>query len=215
MNIIMKKTVDMHYRWDNPVTLHALEKAFESNQVVVSSTDTVLGLLAPLTKTGFESLNCIKGRTDKPYIVLLGCTSLLPLYCSVPFDPRIELLMQECWPGPLTLLLPANPAIDQFLQSSGTIAIRIPNHKGLLSFLGTTKGAFSTSANLAGNPVPESPDQLDPHILEKTTVLVYDTKEQSKVASTILDCTTKQVLLVREGHYPISKIEKICGKIVY
>ena len=186
MNIPMEKT---HYRWDDPCTIPLLEKAFDNNQVVISSTDTVLGLLAPLTEPAFEALHGIKGRLDKPYIVLLGSTRLVSLYCKTPLYPCVEQLMQACWPGPLTLILPAASTIDPFLQSGGKIAIRIPDHPGLLALLQKTKGAFSTSANLTGDSVAQSIDQLNPVIVKKTALLIYDTEQQQGVASTIIDCT--------------------------
>lgn len=205
----------MRYQWNEPCVLEVLKKTFACNKVAITSTDTVLGFLAPVTKEGFENLNHIKGRTNKPYIVLVGSLEQVPHLCTLPTNPRVLELMRQCWPGPLTLLLPINPTIDSFMQSSGVIALRIPNHPGLLAFLNQEKAAFSTSANLAGQPVPASIDELDPCLADAIDIVVLDPDHHAQVASTIIDCTTDIIKLSRQGCYPISRIEKICGKIVY
>lgn len=200
--------------WQDPKSIESLANALGSGKVVLISSDTVLGLSAPLTRAGFEALNRIKGREKKPYLVLLADKRQVGAYCQVPGSPALQELIAQCWPGPLTLILPARSDTDSFLTHGGTsIAIRIPAHEPLLALLRRVGGLFSTSANSAGEPVPEAIDQVDPVIREQIDLIVGDEKRVSTTPSTILDCTTEKIKLVRQGAYPLSKLEKICGPL--
>lgn len=201
--------------WQDPGSIDRLDYALKSGEIVLISSDTVLGLSASLTLAGFEALNRIKGREKKPYLIILSDKRQLERYCSIAISSRIEQLMAQCWPGPLTLILPARPDIAPFLTRGGaSIAIRIPAHAPLLELLSRVGGLFSTSANIAGGPIPETLDQVDPTILDQVGLVVTDGKEGSTTPSTLLDCTTDQIRLVRQGAYAISDLEKICGPIV-
>ena len=119
--------------------------------------------------------------------------------------------MNSCWPGPLTLILKAKPDLPDFMKSpEGTVGLRMPNHKGLLELLARFEGLFSTSANRAGEPVPQSIDEIDPEIMDAISYLIVDREQTpSMVPSTILDCSRDEIRIVRKGAYPIEKLEKI------
>ncbi|MBS1986685.1 L-threonylcarbamoyladenylate synthase [Candidatus Dependentiae bacterium] len=199
--------------WQNPDSINLLEQALASDQAVLLSSDTVLGLSAPLTKSGFETLNRIKGREKKPYLIVLADKQQLGDYCEIPANQAIQRLIEKCWPGPLTLILPAKKGIGSHLTHGGTsIAIRIPAHKELLGLLNRVGGLFSTSANKAGCAVPETIAQVDPTIIGQVGLVVID-ERTSTLPSTILDCTNAQIHLVREGAYDRAELEKLSGII--
>ena len=201
--------------WQDHGSIDRVDLALKSGEIVLVSSDTVLGLSAPLTQVGFEALNRIKGREKKPYLIILSDKRQVGEYCHIPVSSRIEQLVAQCWPGPLTLILPARPDIASFLTRGGTsIAIRIPAHAPLLALLNRLGGLFSTSANIAGGPIPETLDQVDSTILEQVGLVVTDGKQATAIPSTLLDCTTDQIRLVRQGAYSISILEKICGPLV-
>ncbi len=53
-----------HYlTWSKPGSRAALEHALLAENIAVTSTDTVLGLLAPLTPLGFAKLDRLKQRS--------------------------------------------------------------------------------------------------------------------------------------------------------
>ncbi len=199
--------------WQDSDSINLLERALGSDLTVLISSDTVLGLSAPLTKSGFEALNRIKGRERKPYLIILADKRQLGDYCDIPANPAIQRLIEQCWPGPLTLILPAKQGLGSHLTHGGTsIAIRIPAHKELLALLNRVGGLFSTSANKAGCTVPETIDQVDPAIIGQVGLIVID-ERASTTPSTILDCTTDTINLVREGAYDRAELEKIAGTV--
>lgn len=203
--------------WDDPLTISRLETALKKGEVIAGTSDTVLGFLADTTNQGFLALNAIKGRQDKPYLILIASSDKLTSFIQGPLSPEVKKLISACWPGPLTLVLPAT-----LLRLSGqsarqapagkTVALRVPNHPGLLKLLPHFEGLYSTSANLSGNPVPATLDGLDASIREKVAYLVGDTKApEALLPSTIIDCTGDKLKVLREGAYAIAELEKIIG----
>lgn len=186
-------------------------------QVAIGSSDTVLGLLANTTLAGFTSLNVIKQRVDKPYIVLIDKIDKLKHFVLIEPSQSVSNLLQKCWPGPLTVIFRAKSGLPDFLVShEHKIAIRIPNHAGLLKLLSNFEGLFSTSANLTGDPVPALPAQLSPQIMKNIDLVILDSYnlnyiQNNIVPSTILDCSTDQIKLIRDGAYQLSILEQIYG----
>lgn len=215
------KMLNRYLDWKNHDNIDLIKQELLLGRVVVGTGDTVLGLLANTTPAGFASLNGIKQRADKPYIVLIDNIDKLKYF--VPDEPSqaVRFLLQNCWPGPLTVIFQAKPDLPDFLTSSDhKIAIRIPNHVGLLRLLSNFEGLFSTSANLAGAPVPALPAQLDPKITNNIELIVLDSYNLSEsvpgnLPSTILDVSGPQIKLIRAGAYPLHELEQIYGaKIV-
>jgi len=189
----------------------------KKNKIILGTSDTILGFLAPLTQEGFDSLNSVKGRFAKPYIVLIGDPRKIDLFVEMPISPAVKMLIDHCWPGPLTLIMKAKRELAPYLKSQdGTIALRMPDHQGLLSVLKEVDGLFSTSANKADMPVPLSIDAVDQEIKKQAAAIILDSpesqKSQSVRPSTILDCTGETIKVIREGAYPIEDLEQVAGQ---
>jgi tRNA A37 threonylcarbamoyladenosine synthetase subunit TsaC/SUA5/YrdC len=122
-------------------------------------------------------------------------------------------LTQLLWPGPLTLIFKARPDLPSWAKAAdGTVSLRVPAHEGLLVLLNHFPGLFSTSANVSGQPLPMRVEDIDPHILEKAEVLVVEEMPgETKLPSTILDCSGPRIKIVREGAYSRQLLEKATG----
>jgi len=202
--------------WTSSDDVFRIIQLLKKNKIILGTSDTVFGLLAPLTAKGFDSLNSIKGRYEKPYLVLIGDREKVNLYAELPLSRSVQSLINKCWPGPLTLILNAKKNCPPFLQSKhGTIGLRMPDHLGLLSVLHDFDGLFSTSANKAGEPVPSSIDNVDSDVIRQCAAIVLDRPghgNSSEVCpSTILNCTSDEIKVVREGAYAINELEEIAG----
>jgi len=197
--------------WDDRHELPMLVRSLQQGHVLAGSSDTVLGLLAAVNPEGFARLNTIKGRTQKPYVVLIGDKSKVNIFAQTPLASTVQRLVDQCWPGPLTIVLKAKAGLPAHLQSAdGTIALRVPQHAGLLAILAHCDGLFSTSANKAGEPVALTIDELDKDILQAIEYLIVERDAQVRTApSTIIDCSTASVRIVRPGAYSPEQLEKI------
>ncbi|MBM3886294.1 L-threonylcarbamoyladenylate synthase [Candidatus Dependentiae bacterium] len=203
-----------HLSWSKAEDLKIITSLLTDNEIIVGSSDTVLGLLGNTTAGASASLDRIKKRSKKAYIVLISDKEKLDCFIAQPLPEAMQKLVNHCWPGPLTLILKAHESIPCYLKSDkGSIALRIPRHEGLLQVLKNFKGLFSTSANKSGQPVAHIPSELDPSILQESACLVLDENEKSTtiIPSTILDCTGQEIHVIREGAYSIRQLEQISG----
>lgn len=196
--------------WSDADTIDCVEKKLRKGDVVLAEGDTVLGLLADVSQKGSAQLDFIKKRSKKPYLLLLADKQ--KVFNLIEIDQvkisQIEKLMNACWPGPITMIFRANdPASHMITSANGTIAIRIPDHAGLQALLQRCDCLFSTSANVGGQPVPTTLQEVDASIKTSIACIVRNASASvSALPSTIIDCTGQKITVVREGAFPVKKL---------
>jgi L-threonylcarbamoyladenylate synthase len=154
---------------DKPVysdseTEKAITSAVEhlkNGQVVAFPTETVYGLGAlALDESAAAKIFATKGRpTDNPLIVHISSLSMLSslLPPSYTPSPTYTVLMRTFWPGPLTLLFPAEPSRVPSIITAGhpTVAVRMPAHPVARALIAATGAPLAApSANASGKPSP-------------------------------------------------------------
>ena len=89
-------------------------------------------------------------------------------------DPRIDLLAERFWPGPLTLVLPRQPTVPDLVTAGlDTIGVRVPAHpaaRELIRAAGTPVAA--PSANPFGYVSPTSADHVIAQLGEKIDLIL-------------------------------------------
>ena len=125
--------------------------------LVVFPTETLYGLGADASNpAALQHLVDLKGReAGKPILVLISDIAMLnTLVTEIP--PLAARLMRRFWPGPLTLVLPAQPSVSEILTGGGDgIGVRLSSHPiatALVRALG--RPVTAPSANPAGQPAP-------------------------------------------------------------
>jgi L-threonylcarbamoyladenylate synthase len=199
------------YQWNQCGSYQIAQKILMQGQVVLADSDTVLGLLARCTAEGYALLDRIKNRSDKPYIILVGSLDQVWEYANKSIQSEI-LRLVSYWPAPLTLIFEKREDSPHYIPHPyKKVALRIPNHAPLRQLALEFGGLFSTSANKTGKPTPHTIAEVDSDIIAQVGCIIQN--EQSGMQpSTILDCTTDPVTLIREGAYPIEKLEHIYGR---
>ena len=175
--------------------------------LIAFPTDTLYGLgCDPNLPTALQKIYAAKGRSmTKAIPVLISHPDqLVGLVSGLP--ERTSRLMQEWWPGALTLVLPKHPDLPLDLTPYPGLAVRMPDHPVALSLLDQTGPLAVTSANLSDYENPRDAkgvlEQLDGLV-----DLVLDGGQLSGgQASTIVDCLGKEPKLLREGPVPFSEI---------
>ncbi len=203
-------------QWNKEEDRNKVIASLKAGNAVLGSSDTVLGLLADSTNEGFLRLNSIKGRSEKPYLLLIHSIQEAKTFVDESVLFQIENILDFCWPGPLTLVVCAKKGAPGYLKSAGgTVALRVPDHEGLQQILSHFKGIFSTSANKAGNSVPTTLQEVDTTILNETSYCIIDNHEAaSKTPSTIIQWVDGELKLIREGAYATSELEKLFKKTI-
>ena len=208
--------------WSQQKDQEEIKKKLLHNAVALTTTDTVFGLLAPITESGFFNLNDIKGaRENKPYLVLIGAPEKLNIFIQTEkLSAAMLNVIAHCWPGPLTIIFRAHQSLPFYLKSSqGTIAIRCPRHDGLLNLLTHFDGLFSTSANKSGCPILQHINDLAKPLIKKISHIVVDEPygaggfQPSTIIdfSLAMDNSISPVRVLRNGAYAIKDIEKYYG----
>jgi len=198
--------------WENDAAVAALEKSLKDGNVILGDSDTVFGLLAPCSQKGFDALNEIKRRASKPYLILIDSVDKLDHFVELPLTDHVQKIVASCWPGPLTIIFKAKKDLPSYLQSAdGTIALRMPAHKGLLQLLSRFEdGLFSTSANITDQPLPEKIEEVDPTLMHAVShVIINKKRPDNGLPSTIIDCSREPIKIIREGVFSKEQLEKL------
>jgi L-threonylcarbamoyladenylate synthase len=119
--------------------------------------------------------------------------------------------MRNFWPGPLTIVFQASPIVSPILTAgTGKIGIRLSSDnfcRELLSICGIP--ITSTSANLSGEPNPDSIGIISKLVLDSVDLIVDAGKLTSQTPSTVVDVTKGKVELLREGAVSFQRIQEV------
>ena len=176
--------------------------------LVVCPTDTVYSFAAKLgSPKAFDRLARTKGIKPEKADFSLLCADLSDLskYAQHLSNPLFK-MMKRALPGPYTFILPASGEVPKLYRSrKKTIGIRVPDHPVALHVL-----------RELGTPLVVSSVHDDDDLLEYTTDpelicerhghvvdLVIDGGIGQLEASTVLDCTSGEPELVRQGLGPV------------
>lgn len=170
--------------------------------VIAFPTDTVYGVGAHgMLSAAVERLYVVKERPrDKAIPLLLSGVDALPQVVSTIPDAAYA-LAERFWPGALTMVLPRAASIPDVVTSGGgTVAVRVPDHpvtQALLAALGAPLAA--TSANLSGQPAPDTADGVLAQLEGRIDLLVDGGTCPGGVASTVVDLTARPFRTLRLG----------------
>lgn len=207
---IYTKNNTLHFEWEKKEDLKKIVTLLENNAVGIGTTDTIPGFFSQLTPEGHSRLSMLKEeRGNKPFLIVTNAKHLDFFIDLALLDPRYLSIINNCWPGPLTLVLKARPALPSWMTSAqGTIALRIPNHEGINCLLQSHEGFFSSSANRSNHVTPTTLHEVEPSLLEKVDFIVrpHKTKELVSKQSTIVDCTHDVPQVLREGAFLFSEV---------
>ena len=150
----------------------------EYNDIFLSTTDTVVGIGAPVSQKNFNAIMKLKKRdSQKPLIIMVG--SIEQAQKLEGWNSQAQKLADEFWPGATTLIL------------SKTVAVRMPDVLELCNLIKQIGPIYMTSANISGQKE---------NTLEEAKITFPDVKKYYEfglgtgVASSIIDVNTKKVL---------------------
>lgn len=184
-------------------TLTEAVKQIKAGGVVVFPTDTVYGLGCSLFQTqSIQKLYAIKGReASKAIAVLCSDIEQLPSVAADVTQNAFH-LVENCWPGALTIIVNKNPLIPQELSSLPTVGVRIPDHPFARALIRACGPMAVTSANLAGLPSGTSAQVVIDQLGSQVDIIIDGGQSPGGAASTVVDCTGPNPVILREG--PIS-----------
>ena len=192
----------------------AVNKAAEillSGGLVAYPTESFYGLAADATnESAIKRLFSLKERqNDRPVLILISSAEILVLY--VKSIPSIACrLIEEFWPGGLTLIFEAGPKVSPLLTAgTGKIGVRLSPHP-VVTALANTLGhpITGTSANISGKPACLNAEEVLHSLGEGVDLILDGGSTTGKVGSTILDITVYPPKILREGMIHRDKLNK-------
>ena len=174
----------------------------KSGGVIVYPTDTIYGLGCDIFQPkAIEKICQIKNIQPSKAMLSFICRDLSHLSdFTKPIDTPIYRTLKSHLPGAFTFILPASKQVPKLLQNKkSTIGLRIPDNiicQRILEELGNP--ILSTS--LPGDNVEE---YTDPEIIhdnfENRVDMVIDGGIGGITPSTVVDCTSGECIVIREG----------------
>jgi L-threonylcarbamoyladenylate synthase len=182
--------------------------------VIVFPTETVYGLGADaLNPAAVERVFQLKGRNpDTPIPIIVADQAMLKdLVQEIP--PIARKLMEQFWPGPLTLVLPAAPGTPkQLLNRTGGVGVRISSEliaTQLAQELGHPLTA--TSANPSGRQAAATIEQAQDYFAAEIEIFIDGGQLPSKIGSSVVEVIDDRIRIIREGEISIDSLAASIG----
>lgn len=177
-------------------------KLIRSGGVVAFPTQCLYGLgVDALNPDAVDRVFEIKRRSaTKPLLVLIAeHADLATLAADVP--PAARSIIQALWPGSITLIFQANPALPANLTAgTGKIGIRMARHPVARDLVRTAgRPITATSANVSGSAGCSRVSDLGPMLTEKVDLVLDAGPLKGGMGSTIVDVTVNPPQILREG----------------
>jgi L-threonylcarbamoyladenylate synthase len=189
---------------DRDVAIARAGAALRDGEIVVVPTDTLYGVAADaFNPRGTRRIFEAKERPRSiPLPILLRSPKQLPGVCPALPDGA-EPLMAAYWPGPLTIVVPAQTGLRWDLgDNEGTVAVRMPMDEVALAVIRDVGPLAVTGANRSGQPPPTTVEEAREQLGGQVRHYLDGGPRQARTASTIVDLTRREPAVLREGAVP-------------
>ncbi|KAL0949780.1 hypothetical protein HGRIS_009819 [Hohenbuehelia grisea] len=187
-------------------------------QVVVFPTETVYGLGAVATnESAVSRIFSTKGRPpDNPLIVHVSSLDMLYALLSPGYtlSRTYKALIDNFWPGALTLLFPRDPERIPSIVSAGqpTVAIRMPSHPIARALIAISNAPLAApSANSSGKPSPTKAEHVERDLDGKIELILDGGACGVGLESTVVDGLHPDgnIRVLRPGGVTVEAIERV------
>jgi tRNA threonylcarbamoyl adenosine modification protein (Sua5/YciO/YrdC/YwlC family) len=199
----MAEFIKIYNENPNQKEIAKVVKVLQNGGLIIYPTDTVYGLGCDITNTkALEKIAKIKGiKLDKANFSFV-CNDLSHLSDYVKqIDSSTFKLLKRALPGPYTFILPGSNNLPKAFKKRKTVGIRIPDNTIARILVETL-----------GNPIVSTSIRDDDDVLEYTTDpelifekwnklvdVVIDGGYGDNYASTVIDLTSNEPTIIREG----------------
>lgn len=174
-----------------------------AGQPVAVPTETVYGLAADATNASAVAL-IYEAKRRPSFNPLIVHVPDLPAAIDIgEFGEAALSLAQECWPGPLTLVVPlrANSRIASLVTAGlPTIGLRVPDHPAMQALLrASARPLAAPSANSSGSISPTRAEHVLKSLGGLIPLVIDGGSTQQGIESTIVAATGGPLRLLRHG----------------
>lgn len=184
----------------------ALELArdlLSKGELVAIPTETVYGLAAnALDPAAIKKIYSVKGRpSDNPLIIHISSLEMLSKLLKHDLSPFYSNLVNDLWPGPLTLLFPKSDLLPSIVTGgSDTMAIRMPSCKITLKLIELCGFPLAApSANTSGRPSPTQAMHVYNDLNGKIPLIIDGGSCSCGIESTVVNGLIDPPIMLRPG----------------
>lgn len=187
-------------------------RVLRAGGVVALPTDTVYGIGVALdTPGGIERLFAAKRRPlDKGIMLLLDDAAQAGTIGVM--TPAALALVDACWPGGLTVIVPQRPdiALPPVLTGGApTIGLRAPAHDAPRTLARGVGPLPVTSANVSGLPEAGDAAAIVDQLGDAIDLVLDGGAAHGGPASTVIDCAGARPVVLRAGAIPLDRVGEI------
>ncbi|MDP9806747.1 tRNA threonylcarbamoyl adenosine modification protein (Sua5/YciO/YrdC/YwlC family) [Trueperella bonasi] len=204
----------MKVRASDSFAIDLAARAIGRGEVICLPTDTVYGIGAdPFDRDAISRLLTAKSRTRaNPPPVLVSDIAQAQSVAATISNLGLA-LMEEFWPGALTIVVPAREDIGWDLgQTNGTVALRVPDSQLTRDLLSVVGPLAVTSANQHGEPPATTVDEAVAQLGDAVTLYLDGglVGGGAGIASTIVD-VREPMRILRHGGISQEQLETVLG----
>ena len=173
--------------------------------IVAVPTDTLYGLAAdPFSADAVARIFAVKGRAGERALPLIAADAEQVAAHLGPLPAMAERMAARFWPGPLTLLVAAPASLARDVSGgTGKVGVRVPASdvaRAICRMAG--RPVTATSANISGDAATADPDEVERTLGHRIDLLIDTGLTPGGAASTIVDATGAEPVLIRAGAIP-------------
>jgi len=190
-------------------SINIARELFLKGSIFIYPTDTIYGFGGnPFNETAIKKISEVKGKINwRRYIFLISDIELLKNYADIDSEKYLDFLI-SIWPNPVSVILNLNKKYQELLQAE-TGAFRIPNHRFCYKLISELKMPLvSTSVNRTGNEPMYDSSMIIQEFSNEVDAIFYSEKKSYFEASTLIDLSKDEPVLVREGRIKFVELMK-------
>ncbi len=194
----------------DPAILAEAAKVLQNGGIIAFPTDTFYGLAVnPNDDAAVKRLFKLKRRPpSKPIIILIDQPAKLNDLIKNCDTPLLKKIMENFWPGPLTLVLKEKGHLNkQITGGTETIGIRLPKAAIPIGIIQKTGFPITaTSANRSGEPAAMTANEIE-KTMGPELDLILDGGKYEGMPSTLLDLSKPIPRILRKGKVSSDQLE--------
>ncbi len=184
-----------------------------AGEVVALASDTVYGVGAALAHPdAVATLFTLKARPTSVALPVIIDDVARVDRLAVTWSPRAARLAERYWPGPLTIVVGADPTLATLVGGRDAVGLRVPDDDALRAIARAVGPIAFTSANRHGEPpCTTAASVLHAFADDDRLSGVYDGGERRGVVSSVVDVTGGSWRLVRTGAIAVDELSAFLG----
>lgn len=196
--------IEIHPDTPDKRQIRKLADMLLDGEVIIIPTDSIYALACDIENNqAIEKICRILGKKPQKANLSILCRDLSNIseYCLQIPNPVFK-LMKQVLPGPFTFILNANTQVPRiFKANKKTVGIRVPDNAIVQSLVNEIGRPLVSSSIHSENEIQEyltDPEEIHA-LFEHQVSAVVDGGAGKNIGSTVLDCTGKEVEVIREG----------------